>query len=107
VTIRFLAFLALLRLGWAAGPIQFEDATAKSGIRFTHSIGAEKLGSLLESAGAGCVWFDYNRDGKPDLFVASGRPMGAEMHPIRFASLPPKCRTITCTATTATAPSPM
>ncbi|HEY3839675.1 MAG TPA: CRTAC1 family protein [Bryobacteraceae bacterium] len=63
------------------GPIRFEDVTSKSGIDFTHSFGAEKLGSLLESTGAGCVWFDYNNDGKPDLFVASGRPLGEEMHP--------------------------
>ena len=54
-------------------PIQFEDVTEQSGIRFTHSFGAEKLGSLLESTGAGCVWLDYNKDGKPDLFVVSGR----------------------------------
>jgi len=70
------------------GPIQFEDATAQSGIRFTHSFGAEKLGSLLESTGAGCVWFDYNNDGKPDLFVVSGRPLGSEMHPYPLRKMP-------------------
>ena len=63
------------------GLISFEDATKESGIDFTHSFGAEKLGSLLESTGAGCVWFDYNNDGKPDLFVVSGRPLEREMHP--------------------------
>ena len=46
------------------GPIRFDDVTVQSGIRFIHSFGAEKLGSLLESTGAGCVWFDYNNDGK-------------------------------------------
>lgn len=61
--------------------ISFEDVTAESGVRFTHSFGAERLGSLVESTGAGCVWFDYNNDGKPDLFVLSGRPLGAGMHP--------------------------
>jgi hypothetical protein len=65
----------------AAHPIQFEDATAQSGIQFSHSIGAEKLGSLLESTGAGCAWLDYNNDGKPDLFVVSGRPLEPGMHP--------------------------
>jgi hypothetical protein len=65
----------------APAPIQFEDATAKAGIHFTHSFGAEHLGSLLESTGAGCVWFDYNNDGLPDLYVVSGRPLEKGMHP--------------------------
>ena len=64
-----------------AGPIRFEDATAKSGIQFTHSFGSAKLGSLVESTGAGCVWFDYNNDGKPDLYVVNGRPLEDAMHP--------------------------
>ena len=64
-----------------AGLIRFEDATASSGIAFTHSFGAERLGSLLESTGAGCVWFDYNRDGLPDLYVVSGRPLEKGIHP--------------------------
>ena len=87
---------AILTLGAAAcalagggpAPIRFDDATAESGIRFTHSFGAEKLGSLLESTGAGCVWFDYNNDGKPDLFVVSGRPLGKEMHPYPLRKAP-------------------
>ena len=64
-----------------AGPIRFEDTTPTSGIQFTHSFGARKLGSLLESTGAGCVWFDYNRDGLPDLYVVSGKPLGGDIHP--------------------------
>ena len=70
------------------GPIRFEDVTAGSGIDFTHSFGAEQPGSLLESAGAGCVWLDYNNDGKPDLFVVSGRPLGNEMHPYPLRTKP-------------------
>jgi hypothetical protein len=73
---------------FAADPIRFEDATAQSGIQFTHSFGAEKLGSLLESTGAGCVWFDYNNDGKPDLFVTSGRPLEKGMHPYPLRKAP-------------------
>jgi len=65
----------------APAPIQFEDATAKAGIQFTHSFGAERLGSLLESTGAGCTWLDYNNDGLPDLYVVTGRPLEKGMHP--------------------------
>ncbi|HEY1219865.1 MAG: CRTAC1 family protein [Bryobacteraceae bacterium] len=70
-----------LALAQPTGVIRFDDATPQSGIAFTHSFGAEKLGSLLESTGAGCLWFDFNNDGKPDLFVVSGRPLGPGIHP--------------------------
>jgi hypothetical protein len=78
-----LAGLMLMGSGLAFGEstIRFEDATAASGIRFTHSFGAQRLGSLVESTGAGCVWLDYNNDGQPDLYVVSGKPLAAGMHP--------------------------
>ena len=63
------------------GAIRFEDATETSGIHFTHSMGSAALGSLLEGTGAGCVWFDYNNDGLPDLYVVSGKPLEDSMHP--------------------------
>ena len=81
------------RLGWSAvillaaaqaeapSPIRFEEAGASAGVVFTNSFGAEKLGSLLESAGAGAVWFDYNNDGLLDLYIVSGRELGKDMHP--------------------------
>ncbi|MBI4874376.1 MAG: CRTAC1 family protein [Acidobacteria bacterium] len=62
-------------------PLRFEDATAASGLRFTHSLGSQRLGSLLESTGAGCAWLDFNNDGLPDLYAVSGKPLGPGMHP--------------------------
>ena len=60
----------------------FEDATAtRRASIYVHSFGSAQLGSLLEGTGAGCVWFDYNNDGLPDLYVVNGRPLDDSMHP--------------------------
>jgi enediyne biosynthesis protein E4 len=69
-------------------PIRFEDATEKAGVDFVHSFGSRQLGSLLEGTGAGCVWFDYNNDGLPDLYVANGRPLDDAMHPYPLKEKP-------------------
>ncbi|HLM99242.1 MAG TPA: CRTAC1 family protein [Bryobacteraceae bacterium] len=81
-------FVALSAEQTASGPIRFEEVSAQAGIQFTHSFGAEKLGSLLESTGAGAVWFDYNNDGLMDLYVVSGKPLGAGMHPYPLRHMP-------------------
>jgi hypothetical protein len=79
---------ALLAQAPQSAPIHFDDATAASGIQFTHSFGARRLGSLLESTGSGCVWFDYNNDGFPDLYVATGRPLEGNIHPYPLKDAP-------------------
>lgn len=81
-------FVALAAEQPASCPIRFEEVSSQAGIQFTHSFGAEKLGSLLESTGAGAVWFDYNNDGLMDLYVVSGKPLGADMHPYPLRHLP-------------------
>jgi hypothetical protein len=63
-------------------------ATHSSGIEFAHNFGAQKLGSLLESTGGGCVWFNYNNDGFPDLYVVSGKPLADAIHPYPLKKQP-------------------
>lgn len=71
--------------------IRFEDATAKAGIAFTHSFGSAKLSSLLEGTGSGCVWFDYDNDGLPDLYILSGTTLPASLttSPLQNPPSPP------------------
>ncbi len=88
IAVFLLAATAAIAQDSKPGLIKFEDATESSGIRFTHSFGSRKLGSLLESTGAGCVWFDYNNDGLEDLYVVSGRPLDDKMHPYPLKEKP-------------------
>ena len=81
IFIVFVLSCAVFAQAQPSSTIRFEDATAASGIHFTHSMGSQDLGSLLEATGGGCVWLDYNNDGLLDLYVASGKPLEDKMHP--------------------------
>jgi enediyne biosynthesis protein E4 len=62
--------------------VKFVDITKEAGITFVHDNGAlgEKL--LPETMGAGVAFFDYDRDGDPDLFfVNSSYWPGHEVKP--------------------------
>ncbi|HWC64913.1 MAG TPA: CRTAC1 family protein [Thermoanaerobaculia bacterium] len=55
-----------------APPVRFEDATAQTGISFTHVNGAAGKKWMPETMGGGVAVFDYDNDGREDLlFVGS------------------------------------
>ena len=45
----------------------FEDVTAARGINFVHHAGTNWFSS--EQMGSGCAWFDYDNDGRLDVYL--------------------------------------
>jgi hypothetical protein len=74
IVLRLAASAALVALVAAARPEGvFRDATKESGIRFR--IGADLMRlKLIPTMIGGCAFGDYDRDGRPDLFVTSSIP---------------------------------
>jgi hypothetical protein len=60
-------------------PIRFRDATRDAGIRFHLGHGGRSPLNILETAGCGAAFLDYDADGWPDLFLM-GQPGCALYH---------------------------
>lgn len=54
--------------------VGFTDVTGMSGIDFVHCNGAAGARLLPETMGSGVIVFDYDSDGRPDLFFVNGAP---------------------------------
>lgn len=56
----------------APSPMTFTDITAQTGINFRHAAAKTSLKYLLETMGGGVAVFDYDNDGRMDLFFTNG-----------------------------------
>ena len=68
-------------------PARFEDVTASSGVHFLHQASHTSHKYLIETMGSGVALFDYNNDGRMDIFAVNGAPIQA---PVAKGTIPQK-----------------
>ena len=59
----------------AAPPGKFVDVTAASGVHFQGQAYHTAKKYLIETMGSGVALFDYDNDGRLDIFFANGAPL--------------------------------
>ena len=65
----------------APGSIRLTDITAQTGVDFVHTDGGSGQRYIVETVSAGLATFDYDGDGRIDLFFLNGAPLrGATSH---------------------------
>src|SRR4051812_15102101 len=63
----------------ARSPLTFTDISAQSGVGFRHAASKTSLKYLLETMSGGVAIFDYNNDGRMDLFFTNGAALKESM----------------------------
>src|SRR5712692_4482184 len=74
-------------LSAAANPPVFEDVTARSGIDFRHHKSATSRKYLIESMSGGVAMFDFDGDGRLDLYFVNGAEL---KDPMKAGAAPAK-----------------
>jgi hypothetical protein len=83
--VAFVLALAPACLAQSAG--KFVDITQASGVHFRHMASHTSRKYLPETMGAGVALFDYDNDGRLDIFLVNGAPIG---DPTAKGSIPQK-----------------
>ena len=75
---RLFAGLSMLALFCLAveNPGAFTDITARAGVHFIHMASHTPRKYLIETMGSGVALFDYDNDGRLDIFLVNGAPLG-------------------------------
>jgi hypothetical protein len=61
--------------------LRFTDVTKRLGVTFRHQPGLTSQKYMLESLGGGVAVFDYDNDGRPDIFFVNGAGISDPMKP--------------------------